>query len=107
MLKFVSVLSIMPISKKQLENDGNTKKLEYSWTTQIRFAQENPKKPGSKAWAPYEAYKASTTIAQAIEKKAGWQDFSADFAQGCARYPKNHNRRWMWRDKVPPKGQPQ
>ena len=61
----------MPISKEHMEalKNGNT---------QIQFAQENPKKSGSKAWERYEAYKGTTTIAQASEKKAGWQDLTAD-----------------------------
>ena len=64
----------MPISKEHMEalKDGRT---------QIQFAQENPKKPGSK-WDRYEAYKGTTTIAQATEKKAGWQDLTADFEKG-------------------------
>jgi len=41
-----------------------------------------PKKSGSKAWERYEAYKGTTTIAQATEKKAGWQDLTADFEKG-------------------------
>ena len=62
----------MPLSKEHMEalEDGST---------QIQFTQDNPKKPGSKAWDRYEAYKGTTTIAQAIEKKAGWQDLTADF----------------------------
>ena len=65
----------MPISKEHMEalKNGNT---------QIQFAQENPKKSGSKAWERYEAYKGATTIAQASEKKAGWQDLTADFEKG-------------------------
>ena len=65
----------MPIAKEHMEalKDGST---------QIQFAQENPKKPGSKAWDRYEAYKGTTTIAQATENKAGWQDLTADFEKG-------------------------
>ena len=48
-------------------------------STQIQFAQENPKKPGSRAWDRYEAYKGTTTIAQATENK---QDLTADFEKG-------------------------
>ena len=69
------VPGVMPIAKEHMEalKDGNT---------QIQFAQENPKKPGSKAWDRYEAYKGTTTIAQATENKAGWQDLTADFEKG-------------------------
>ena len=65
----------MPISKEHMEALKNG-------STQIQFAQENPKKPGSKAWDRYEAYKGTTTIAQATENKAGWQDLTADFEKG-------------------------
>ena len=63
---------VMPIAKEHME-------LLKNGSTQIQFAQENPKKPGSKAWDRYEAYKGTTTIAQATENKAGWQDLTADF----------------------------
>ena len=66
---------IMPISKEHME-------ALKTGSTQIQFAQENPKKPGSKAWDRYEAYKGTTTIAQATENKAGWQDLTADFEKG-------------------------
>ena len=74
------VPSVMPIAKEHMEafKDGST---------QIQFAQENPKKPGSKAWDRYEAYKRTTTIAQATENKAGWQDLTADFEE---RIPEDH-----------------
>ena len=68
-------LGVMPISKEHMEALKNG-------STQIQFAQENPKKPGSKAWDRYEAYKGTTTIAQATENKAGWQDLTADFEKG-------------------------
>ena len=65
----------MPLSKEQMDllKDGNTP---------IQFAKENPKKAGSKAWDRYEQYKDATSIAQATEKKAGWQDLTADFEKG-------------------------
>eukprot|EP00434_Breviolum_minutum_P026503 symbB.v1.2.023429.t1/scaffold2141.1/size89931/6 len=51
-------------------------------SAQIQFAQKNPKKPGAKAWDRHEAYKGTTTIAQATENKAGWQDLTADSEKG-------------------------
>ena len=65
----------MPLSKEQMDllKDGNTP---------IQFAKDNPKKVGSKAWDRYEQYKDATSIAQATEKKAGWQDLTADFENG-------------------------
>eukprot|EP00434_Breviolum_minutum_P028622 symbB.v1.2.025326.t1/scaffold2451.1/size78874/11 len=65
----------MPLSKEQMAllKDGNTP---------IKFAKDNPKKVGSKAWDRYEQYKDATSIAQATEKKAGWQDLTADFEKG-------------------------
>ena len=56
-----------------LLKDGNTP---------IQFTKDNPKKVGSKAWDRYEHYKDATPIAQATEKKAGWQDLTADFEKG-------------------------
>ena len=69
------VPGVMPIAKEHMEALKDR-------STQIQFAQENPKKPGSKAWDRYEAYKGTTTIAQATENKAGWQDLTADFEKG-------------------------
>ena len=66
---------VMPISKEHMETLKNG-------STQTQFAEENPKKPGSKAWDRYEAYKGTTTIAQATGNKAGWQDLTADFEKG-------------------------
>ena len=65
---------VMPLSKgMDLLKDGNTP---------IQFAKDNPKKVGSKTWDRYEQYKDATSIAQATEKKAGWQDLTADFEKG-------------------------
>ena len=69
------VPGVMPIAKEHMEALKNG-------STQIQFAQENPKKPGAKAWDRHEAYKGTTTIAQATENKAGWQDLTADFEKG-------------------------
>ena len=65
----------MPISKEHME-------ALKTGSTQIQFAQENPKKPGTKAWDRYETYKGTTTIAQATENKASWQDLTGDFEKG-------------------------
>ena len=51
-------------------------------STPIQFAKDNPKKVGSKAWDRYEQYKDANSISQAMEKKAGWQDLTADFEKG-------------------------
>jgi len=59
-----------------LLKDGNTP---------IQFAKDNPKKVGSKAWDRYEQYKDATSIAQTTEKKAGWQDLTADFEKDSSR----------------------
>ena len=65
----------MPLSKEQMDllKDGSTP---------IQFAKDNPKKVGSKAWDRYEQYKDANSISQAMEKKAGWQDLTADFEKG-------------------------
>ena len=65
----------MPIAEEHME-------LLKNGIIQIQFAKENPKKPGSKVWDRYEAYKGTTTIAQATESKAGWQDLTANFEKG-------------------------
>ena len=65
---------VMPLSKEQMDvKDGSTP---------IQFAKDNPKKVGSKVWDRYEQYKDANSISQATEKKAGWQDVTADFEKG-------------------------
>lgn len=47
--------------------------------TPIKFNNENPKTPGSKAFQRYEKYKGSTTIGETMGHGANWQDISGDF----------------------------
>ena len=51
-------------------------------TTKVKFEQENPKSPGSKAYQRYEKYKGSTTIQDATQNGANWQDITVDFEKG-------------------------
>ena len=53
----------------------------------MNFEQENPKTPGSKASHTYDKYKTSTTIGEATQQGANWQDVSADFEQGWLTTP--------------------
>ncbi|CAE7545737.1 unnamed protein product [Symbiodinium necroappetens] len=62
----------MPLSEEQ-------NKLLKTSDTAISFRSENPKKPGSKAWERFEKYKTATTIGEATNLGAQWQDISADF----------------------------
>ena len=48
-------------------------------TTKIKFEQENPKSLGNKAYQWYEKYKGSTTIQDATQHGANWQDITVDF----------------------------
>ena len=51
-------------------------------TTKVKFEQENPKSPGSKAYQRYDKYKGSTTIQDATQNGANWQDITVDFEKG-------------------------
>ena len=51
-------------------------------TTKVKFEQENPKSPGSKASQRYEQYKGSTTFHDATQNGAKWQDITVDFEKG-------------------------
>ena len=73
---------VMPLSKEQMD-------LLKHGSTPIQFAKDNPKKVGSKAWDRYEQYKNANSIAQALEKKAGWQDLTADFEKGFLKIMKD------------------
>ena len=71
----------MPLLKEQMDvKDGSTP---------IQFAKDNPKKVGSKAWDGYEQYKDAHSISQAMEKKAGWQDVTADLEKGFLKIMKD------------------
>lgn len=52
--------------------------------------QNNPKKVGTKAWERFEKYKHATTIGEANEKGANWQDVSSDFEKGFLRFVDGH-----------------
>ena len=51
-------------------------------TTVIEIQTDNPKKPGSKAAERFDCYKMATTIQEATNQGANWQDLSADFEKG-------------------------
>ena len=54
---------VMPLSTEQ-------KGMLKDPTTKVKFEQENPKSPGSKAYQRYERYKGSTTIQDATQHGA-------------------------------------
>ena len=90
----------MPLSKEQMDllKDGSTP---------IQFAKDNPKKVGSKAWDRYEQYKDANSISQAMEKKAGWQDLTADFEKGFLKIMKDMDVEMQGPTKRPaPEGTP-
>ena len=91
---------VMPLSKEQMDllKDGNTP---------IQCAKDNPKKIGSKARDRYEQSKDATSIAQATEKKTGWQDLTADFEKGFLKITKDIDGEGQGSTKRPaPEGTP-
>ena len=66
---------VMPLSSEQ-------KGMLKDPTTRVKFEQENPKSPGSKAYQRYDKYKGSTTIQDATQNGANWQDITVDFEKG-------------------------
>ena len=70
-----SCLPVMPLSSEQ-------KRRLKDPTTKVKFEQENTKSPGSKAYQRYEQYKGSTTIHDATQNGAQWQDITVDFEKG-------------------------
>ena len=56
----------------------------------IVLQQNNPKKVGTKAWERFEKYKHATTIEEANQKGANWQDMSSDFEKGFLRFVDGH-----------------
>ena len=56
----------------------------------IVLQQNNPKKVGTKAWERFEKYKHATTIGEANQKGANWQDMSSDFEKGFLRFVDGH-----------------
>ena len=73
----------MPLSQSQLTalKDMDQK---------IVLQQNNPKKVGTKAWERFEKYKHATTIGEANQKGANWQDVSSDFEKGFLRFVDGH-----------------
>ena len=69
----------MPLSQEQIDALKNPR-------TVIAYQEENPKAPGTKAWDRYEKYKRATTVAEAKDKKAGWQDLTSDFEKGFLKF---------------------
>ena len=63
----------MPLSQEQIDALKNPR-------TVRTYQEQNPKAAGTKAWDRYEKYKVATTVAEAKDKKAGWQDLTSDFA---------------------------
>ena len=97
---FLRLPGVMPLSKEQMDllKDGSTP---------IQFAKDNPKKVGSKAWDRYEQYKDANSISQAMEKKAGWQDLTADFEKGFLKIMKDMDVEMQGPTKRPaPEGTP-
>ena len=80
----VSRWSAMPLSAEQkivLKTSG----------TRVKFEQENPKTPGSKAYQRYDKYKSSNTIGEATQQGANWQDLTVDFEKGWLTMPDSPN----------------
>ena len=69
----------MPLSQEQLDALKNPR-------TVIAYQEQNPKAAGTKAWERYEKYKVATTVAEAKDKKAGWQDLTSDFEKGFMKF---------------------
>ena len=70
----------MPLSAEQ-------KLVLKSSSTKVKFEQENPKTPGSKAYQRYDKYKSSNTIGEATHQGANWQDLTVDFEKGWLTTP--------------------
>ena len=65
----------MPVSQLQIDSLKTP-------TTVIEIQTDNPKKPGSKAAERFDRYKMATTIQEATNQGANWQDLPADFEKG-------------------------
>ena len=77
---FAAPLGKMPLSQLQLETLKNP-------ATIIQIQPDNPKKPGSKAFERFDRYKAATTIGDATNKGANWQDLTTDFEKEFLKIP--------------------
>ena len=73
----------MPLSQSQI---AALKDMDQK----IVLQQNNPKKAGTKAWDRFEKYKHATTIREANENGANWQDVSSDFEKGFLRFVDGH-----------------
>ena len=73
----------MPLSQSQIAALKNMDQ-------KIFLQQDNPKKVGTKAWERFEKYKHATTIGEASEQGANWQDVSSDFEKGFLRFVDGH-----------------
>ena len=71
---------VMPLSADQ-------KIVPKSPGTKVKFEQENPKTPGSKAYQRYDKYKSNNTIGEVTQQGANWQDLTVDFEKGWLTTP--------------------
>ena len=61
----------MPLSQEQISLLKNP-------LTKVMFVEDNPKRPGTKAWERFAKYRQQLTISEANEKGAQWQDLSME-----------------------------
>ena len=69
----------MPLSQEQIDALKNPR-------TVIAYQEDNPKASGTKAWDRYGKYKTATTVAEAKDKKTGWQDLTSEFEKGFLKF---------------------
>jgi len=69
----------MPLSSQQIQM------LKHP-ATKIEYQQRNPRQPGTKSHERYNEYKAATSIQEATEYGAKWEDFSTDFDKGFLKF---------------------
>ena len=72
---FVSLRLAHTVLKEQVDALKNPR-------TDITYQEQHPKPAGTKAWDRYGKYKTATTVAEAKNKKTGWQDLTNDFEKG-------------------------
>ena len=78
---FAAPLGKMPLSQLQLEAHQEPGDHHPNSTRQ------SLKKPGSKAFERFDRYKAATTIGDATNKGANWQDLTTDFEKEFLKIP--------------------
>ena len=71
-VSFRLACTAMPLSQEQIDALKNPR-------TVIAYQEQNQKAAGTKAWHRYEKYKVATTVAEAKDKKARWQDLTSHF----------------------------